>query len=181
MSFDRIAQPILIADDLLAQYRAIVARMHAVPKDANMADSFSNMIGEANQVYTGVWEHLDEAAVGLDGAGRGVSRYAQMRAEHGHLGILDSGSSTAVALGASLVRGGLVTQTSVSAKPNHAGAEAAAELLALFKSNLPEFDWEGARRAAEAPPEDISSSTGKYLGMAVALAVAALVAYLILR
>ena len=180
MNIDRIAQAVLIADDLLAQYNVLIEQMGDVDDGATMADQFSNLIGEANQVYAGVWEQLDEAAAAFVAAGRGLPSYAQLRAEHGHLGIVDSSSQTGLALGASLLSGGVATQTSVAATANSVGAGHAADISVLFKAKLPEFDWEAARRAADAPSEDLTSNNN-ILTIAVALGVAAIVAYLMLR
>lgn len=181
MDTNHITQAVSIADALLMQYDQILARMDGVDGSGETAAaSFSNLIGEANQVYGGIWEHLDMAAEALKQAGHEVHRYPQLRTEHGGLGILDSDSATQVALGASLVIGGLATKTTVAAKANTAGAAHAADASELFKSKLPQVDWAALRQEAEAPTEDLSPGVVRYFPYIAGAAIVTVIALLAL-
>ncbi|MCP4449728.1 MAG: hypothetical protein GY811_31015 [Myxococcales bacterium] len=180
MNTPALTQAISISGSLLKNYHDVIRRIENFKVSGPTAeDAFSTLIGEANRVYVGVWEHLDSAAANFKAAGHEVPEYLQLRATHGHLGILDSESKSQVSVAGSLAIGGLATRTTVDALPNTVGAGHAADFLQQFKQRLPDVDWMAIQREADAPVDDLSPSLTRYWPLAVGVGVV-IVAYLAL-
>ena len=137
-AMQQVKQNVLIADDLLLQFRSVVGRItHAM---ASQQDSdLSSLRGESERLYAGIWEHLDVAATQSRSAGRSTDAYAAIRATadrsvgvtNAHADVVGVQHKTNVDIYT------VEAKTSFNAK----GIEAAAQASAALKATWPDVDW----------------------------------------
>ncbi len=186
----RATNSIATAEILLSQFLGIVRNLEdsggswgnagAERFGETTASDFSNLIGEANQVYAGLWEQLDVASEELNESGTSADSYMALRREFGRIGILDSDSTTQFSVAASLVAGGIVTKNSTAVDPNTEGIQHAEEVIEGFKASLPDVDWNALESESERwAEESLQVDYTKHIVVGLVLLVVVIVAYIL--
>lgn len=137
-AMQQVKQNVLIADDLLLQFRSVAGRItHAM---ASQQDSdLSALRGESERLYAGIWEHLDAAAAQTRAAARSTDAYVAIRATADR------------SVGVTNVRAELLSIESKGDKDiyhtraetsfNGNGLASAAQASAALKATWPDVDW----------------------------------------
>ncbi len=132
----QVREVVLIADDLLVQFRTLVVQM--VRQAAGGGVDLSEMRAESRRLYSAVWERLDEAAAMTLEAGRSVEAYDDIREDPG--------------LDVQTAFGGNSITTDISAENSGGGVLLARKASAALKAAWPDIDWTAAAPSPSPSP-----------------------------
>ncbi|MEO8702984.1 MAG: hypothetical protein ABI867_23260 [Kofleriaceae bacterium] len=134
-------------------------------------------IGEAQQIYPEIWNHLEDARTELIALGRDVTHYDAARREvRTMLGVTNIDSDLRFDVADFALGGFGITQTKV-ARFNVRGYQIARAAVRALMMAMPEIDWNAIARAEARGIAAVGTLHGsKWLGIAKGLGVVAAVA-----
>lgn len=147
MSNGAVKQHVQLAELLLEQYGQVVERMLEAWWHANddrgslvQADDASVLGAEAQRLYAGVWEQLQEADAAARAAGQPVLAYAAIRATPG-LDRVTAIRGVTFTHATATKRGRTYDRAQLALDQNDAGLAAARAAVAAFQAAWPAIDW----------------------------------------
>jgi hypothetical protein len=142
-----VKQHVQLAELLLHQYGEVVERMLRAWWNANddkgsliQSDDVHVLGAEAQRLYAGVWEQLEDAAAAARAAGRAVEAYAQLRAQP-ELDRVTAIRGVTFAHATVEKRGRTYDRTQLTLDQNDAGLAAARAAIRGFQAAFGEVDW----------------------------------------
>lgn len=137
-AMQQVKQNVLIADDLLLQFRSVAGRItHAM---ASQQDSdLSSLRAESERLYRGIWEHLDAAAAQTRSAGRSTDAYAAIRATADTAVGVTGARADVVGIEHKATKDIYTIEATTSL--NGHGLDSAAQASAALKATWPDVDW----------------------------------------
>jgi hypothetical protein len=167
---------IVIAETLMSQYFSVIEQA-CEAFEATGADEVSVFVAEANRVYPGIWEHLDQARSLLNDHGD-LSLYDELRTEQG-ASVHQGGGARFSKPKSKLTLTGTKIVQKMKFDANVEGVMAAAEAAESLKELMPDVDWDQAHASAEADFVDFGAEKGRKLMIRAAVAVVAVIVVIV--
>jgi len=136
----QVKQSVMIANDLIGQYQAVMGNM-ARAAATNDDGDLSSMRAESARLYAAIWEHLDDAAARTRTAGRATDAYAAIRRTpelDAYTGVTGVRSEMV-----GYERKGSREIVTVEGRVMHnaRGLELARQAVTALQASWPELDW----------------------------------------